>query len=165
MTTVANPADLPLRDIHFPQGVGWWPPAAGWWLLVALLAVSVVLLCWYWRYRARHRIARLTLAAIDRLDADFTATADSDGVIEALSDLLRRASMTQFGRPDSAALTGEAWLRFLDQNLDDAPFSKGAGRCLAVAPYQNPVLREAVDIRVLLTIARRGVRAWRLEKE
>ena len=38
---------LPLRDLHLPEPVGWWPPAPGWWILLllvtTLLAYGLVL--------------------------------------------------------------------------------------------------------------------------
>ena len=27
---------LPLRDLHLPDAIGWWPPAPGWWVLFVL---------------------------------------------------------------------------------------------------------------------------------
>ena len=29
--------ELPLRDIHLPDAVSWWPPAIGWWLLAIII--------------------------------------------------------------------------------------------------------------------------------
>ena len=29
---------LPLRDLHLPAEVGWWPLAPGWWVLIAIVA-------------------------------------------------------------------------------------------------------------------------------
>ncbi len=26
-----EPSELPLRDLHLPDAVGWWPLAPGWW--------------------------------------------------------------------------------------------------------------------------------------
>ncbi len=35
-------SQLPLRDIHLPGSIGWWPPAPGWWLLAGLLLAALV---------------------------------------------------------------------------------------------------------------------------
>ena len=34
---------LPLRDLHLPEAIGWWPLAPGWWVLLAMLVGQVVL--------------------------------------------------------------------------------------------------------------------------
>ena len=31
-----NENALPLRDLHLPDAIGWWPLAPGWWVLIAL---------------------------------------------------------------------------------------------------------------------------------
>ena len=48
-----DPDQIPLRDLHLPEAIGWWPPAPGWWFL-ALLALTglVLLLVKYARRRA-----------------------------------------------------------------------------------------------------------------
>ena len=38
-----DPEQIPLRDLHLPEAIGWWPLAPGWWLLIAL---GVVLLAY-----------------------------------------------------------------------------------------------------------------------
>ena len=30
---------LPLKDLHLPAEIGWWPLAPGWWGVIAVLAV------------------------------------------------------------------------------------------------------------------------------
>ena len=30
---------LPLRDLHLPDAIGWWPLAPGWWGVIAALGV------------------------------------------------------------------------------------------------------------------------------
>ncbi|MGB5726303.1 MAG: DUF4381 domain-containing protein, partial [Thiogranum sp.] len=48
-----NPgSELPLRDIHLPDPLSWWPPAPGWWLLLTLL-VAIALLGGYLLHRYR----------------------------------------------------------------------------------------------------------------
>lgn len=31
--------ELPLRDIHLPETIGWFPPAIGWWLLIIFVPI------------------------------------------------------------------------------------------------------------------------------
>ncbi|MDD4914460.1 MAG: DUF4381 domain-containing protein [Methylococcales bacterium] len=125
---------LPLKDIHLPQSVGWWPLAPGWWALaVLLLLLSVTGLFLYKRLKQQTalRTAGKMLAAIrnDRRD-------DLQTLI-ALSALLRRVAISTASRTDVAALRGSAWLAYLDRPFPDAPFSNGIGHCLADAQYRQ----------------------------
>ena len=56
MNPTIDVSQLPLRDIHLPGSVGWWPPAIGWWLLAALVLVGVALSALPY-YRGRHKRA------------------------------------------------------------------------------------------------------------
>lgn len=133
-----EPASLPLRDIHLPDPISWWPLAPGWWILLLLL-VSVVLLTMYFirRYR-NHKISALYLAnqELERIKTDFNINQDKSNLVKELSELIRRLSISVFPREESAGLTGEEWLRFLDQYSDKNEFDTGIGRVLIEAPYQ-----------------------------
>lgn len=128
---VISPETLPLRDIHLPTAIGWWPPAPGWWLLLGLgvlLLAGVMLLR---RRQRRLRDRRLALAELEEL-----AQGPPDAQAAALSRLLRRAALCHYPPADCAGLCGEAWLEFLDRPFADRPFSQGIGRFLLEAPYR-----------------------------
>lgn len=137
MTTAPDPGSLPLRDIHLPDAVSWWPPAPGWWLLPGLVALLVFAALRRWRRgrvrRAAICHARRELAAIRQA---FRLQPDQARLARALSALLRRLAMSLYGRRDAAALTGEDWLAFLDQKAGGHAFTRGAGRGLIEAPYR-----------------------------
>jgi hypothetical protein len=58
--------------------------------------------------------------------------------------------MSHSSRGQVAGLAGEQWLKFLDGNDPQQPFSKGVGRSLIDAPYR----REAtLDVDALLELA------------
>ena len=134
-----DPASLPLRDIHLPEAVSWWPPAPGWWLLplLAALLALLALICFRRRRGAARRAAvgraRRELA---RIRHEFDQRHDPGGLARALSALLRRLAMSLYSRRDTAALTGEAWLAFLDQAIEGHEFTRGRGRSLIEAPYR-----------------------------
>lgn len=149
-STPLEPKTLPLRDIHLPEAVSWWPPAPGWWLLlglVILLAISVVYL---WRRRTRSRYRRIALREIGEMSdlppAELAA---------ALSQLLRQAALCYFPRHDCAGLCGEEWLAFLDRPFADQPFSQGIGRSLLDAPYRKATLN---DSEALIDLCRRWLK-------
>jgi hypothetical protein len=146
-TPSLTPQALPLRDIHLPAAVGWWPPAPGWWLLLGLGLVLAATVAWLVRCRRRSRDRRLALAELDRL-----AGLPPEQLAAALSELLRRAALCHFPARECAGLCGEAWLAFLDRPFADQPFSHGVGRVLLDAPYRPS---SAVDAQQLLALGRR----------
>jgi len=158
-TPTQAPLDLPLRDIHLPDPVSWWPPAPGWWLLVGLLLLLLVtgaLLLRRWRRRGRLR--RFARRSLERVFAEHRRHGDSQRLLRELSVLLRRIALSYFPRIQVASLSGEAWLGFLDQGLAGSGsaegFRRGPGRVLADGPFSpGPV---AVDPPAL----ERLCRAW-----
>jgi len=126
-----SPEALPLRDIHLPAAIGWWPPAPGWWLLLGLGLLLLAGGLWLRRRHRRLRDRRLALAELEEL-----ARGPSEGEAAALSRLLRRAALCHYPAAECAGLCGEAWLEFLDRPFADRPFSRGIGRFLLEAPYR-----------------------------
>jgi Domain of unknown function (DUF4381) len=139
-----DPLQLPLKDIHLPQALSWWPPAPGWWILLAL--IFCVAASAYWLYQRRQRIKRsavnMARVELDSLQSQYASHQDARQFIADLSILLRRLSISAFPRTETASLTGEAWLQFLDSPLQNTPFTSGAGRILIEAPYR-PDVKEA----------------------
>jgi hypothetical protein len=128
-------AQLPLKDIHSPEAIGWWPPAIGWWLLVVLIALLIVFLYWFYKRLTRKsaiRAAKKNLAIIKENPA-----LDNNQKLRELSILVRRVAISLSPRSEAASLTGQQWLAFLDKSLTGAPFSEGCGQLLADAPYRN----------------------------
>jgi hypothetical protein len=156
---VNQPAPLPLRDIHLPGPVSWWPPAPGWWLLAGLLLALAVLAVWWLRRRRRLRLAAVTLARreLEAIEAAHKAGETPEQIVQRLSVLLRRVCISLFPRDQAAGLTGREWLEFLDQPLQRPAFSEGPGRLLAEAPYRPSV--PAQEIAPLLDLTREWLAA------
>ncbi|MEM8682735.1 MAG: DUF4381 domain-containing protein [Pseudomonadota bacterium] len=38
-----NPTEIPIRDLHLPPEISWWPLAPGWWVILAIVAIVLVL--------------------------------------------------------------------------------------------------------------------------
>ena len=153
-----NPAELPLRDIHLPEAVGWWPPAPGWWLVAVLVAVSAALTVRAWR---RHRAWRRSPAHIaamefERVRADWREHKDTEQLARELSTWLRRAGMSLRSRREVASLTGAEWWRYLDRVAGTGVFGPDGGRLLTEAPYRASA---DVDASRLLTLCERWLRA------
>ena len=152
-----NPQQLlQLRDIHLPGPPAFWPPAPGWWLVAAVL---IALLAWVTtvalrRYRIR-RQRRRVLAALASLEHKLANERTPDALAQ-LSALLRRLALMRFPRRHVAALTGKAWLRFLDESGGNGRFAEGPGRVLATGPYQRS-LPPDLDAARLVALLREWV--------
>lgn len=162
-----------LRDIHLPDGVSWWPPAPGWWVLlvVSLLATLAV---WFFirnKLKAEDHSISHAIRQLDKLVERKDIT--DEQLIRQLSKLLRRASMSLYGRKKIAGLAGEDWLAFLDskwvanrshskkQKNKDASkptaFQRGKGRVLLDQPYKKQTEYERSQLIKL-------VRQWLMEQ-
>ena len=130
-----------LRDIHLPEASFWWPPAPGWWLAALLLAAFAWLAWWLWRRRrARLSLRREALHELERIRAEYAASARHAGdrdaqALRAVASLLRRVLIGYRGRRDSAATTGEDWNRQL-RALAACGFSAEQLELLAHARYR-----------------------------
>ena len=96
----SDPASLPLRDIHLPDPVSWWPLAPGWWALLLLLVIFVLSTTYFIRRYRNHKISALYLAKqeLARIETDFNINQDKSNLIKELSELIRRLSISIFPR-------------------------------------------------------------------
>jgi len=142
-----DPLDLPLRDIHLPEAVGLWPLAYGWWVLLFVLLSLVLLMVFVYYRNMRNRYSAITLAKkeLEKIQDDFSQDNNSEKLVRQVSILIRRLSISIFPRTDVAHLTGENWLKFLDQHVEGELFSGGDGRILIDAPYRREFLSEDVE--------------------
>ncbi len=127
--------DLPLKDIHLPAAIEWWPPALGWWL-VLILGLAVLVGAIWLVHRAMRKTA---LKSAKKLLLALQRNQDLNELqqLTELSMLLRRTSISLYPRSDTASLTGDAWLKFLDRSMQGKPFSEGVGQCLKDAHYRK----------------------------
>ncbi|MDJ0906193.1 MAG: DUF4381 domain-containing protein [Woeseiaceae bacterium] len=134
-----DPKQIPLRDLHLPEAIAWWPLAPGWWVVIALaLVVLGYLIHLYRKHRAGSAARRYALRQLDTLTADFEQHGDAVAFSSNVSELLRRTMLAYAPREEVAGLTGEAWLEWLDRDLDQPRFQGDAGRKLLELPYRRP---------------------------
>lgn len=138
--------DLPLRDIHLPEPIGWWPPAPGWWLLLFGALALVSLAVWLWRRWRRVTVQKLALSELEAIERD---VADAREQMQRLAILLRRVCLSAYPREEVAGLTGAAWLSFLDRQVGGHRFSEGVGRLLLEAPYRREIEADAASLLAL----------------
>jgi hypothetical protein len=130
---------LPLRDLHLPDPVGWWPLAPGWWVIIALAALGLAWLAWRW-YCAWQAEAprRHALRELARIEAAYLEHRNPVELGKALSELLRRGMLAYAPRAEVAGLSGEAWLAWLDEGLSVPWFHTEGGKNLLSLPYRRP---------------------------
>ncbi len=154
-----DPEQIPLRDLHLPEAIGWWPLALGWWLLIALAAVGIVFLIRAWlKVRSRSAARRFALRQLDAIVSQYEERKNPVEFGADLSELLRRTMLAYAPRLNVAGLTGEAWLQWLDSGLAQPVFSDGPGRQLLELPYRRPDAEIAVaDLDQLVAAVRHRV--------
>ncbi len=147
---------LPLRDLHLPDAVGWWPLAPGWWVLITILVVVSGLLIRAWlRRRARSAARRRALRQLEESRSAYAYHGNPVVLGTEVSELLRRTMLAYAPRSEVAGLTGDAWLAWLDRDLDQPRFREGPGRNLLELPYRNPETpADDVDVDGMLAAVR-----------
>jgi hypothetical protein len=151
---------LPLRDLHLPEPIGWWPLAPGWWLVLALLVATLVYLAWRW-YRAWKFNAprRFALRELMRIEAEYLEHRDPVVLGKQLSELLRRGMLAYAPREEVAGLTGEGWLDWLDSGMPVPYFHTEGGKSLLTLPYRDPQGDFSdIDVGALLAAVRMRLR-------
>jgi hypothetical protein len=126
---------LPLRDIHLPEPVSWWPPAPGWWLLLIAGVIIIAGLLVFSRIRNSRALKRTVVAELSTVRERYDDNHDPVELVKSLSTLMRRASISFYPRSTAASLTGNDWLKYLDSRSQRKDFEQGSGRILASAPY------------------------------
>ena len=127
---------LELRDIHLPDASLWWPIAPGWWfslLLIVLLTILLPrLLSWY-----RHKpLRRLSLEELARIRKAHKQGQSEKAVLNEVTSLLRRVTISYYGRNAAAAATGADWLRQLQRLSPQTGFSEQQLELLVRGRYQ-----------------------------
>jgi len=149
-----NPGDPldTLKPLRPPPAIDGWPPAPGWWLLALVAGLTLLALAWFllhrWRRRAYLRRARQELAGLRQRLAD-----DPAALTAACNALLKRVALVRYPRRQTAALAGDAWIRFLNATAPGDPFPADGGR-LPYAP--TPA---AADAAAFCAAAERWLRA------
>ena len=145
---------LPLKDIHLPVAIGWWPPAPGWWFALVFLVLLLALLVYSYKRLTRKtavKSAKKILKTIRQQSENNSKT------LTDLSALLRRVAISTDARNEVASLQGQAWLSYLDRSLPGQPFTQGVGRCLADAHFR-PAMSDDIDFEALFTLCERWLK-------
>lgn len=147
--------NLPLRDIHLPDSISWWPLAPAWWITFGVVLLLICIALIFIKRCLRPSLKRQAIKTLDIIEKAFQETENGAQCLSELSVFLRRVVISQNPLQNCAGLTGNAWLQFLDQPLGKPEFSQGIGQILLNGPYQFQVERE--DAFQLIQLCRKWV--------
>lgn len=151
-----EPALAALQELPLPTPVPYTPQTVGWWMVGALLLI--VLLYAAWRWHKRRLAKRYRVEALRELDEIEQALKLQATAASRLPPLIKRVAMISAPRADTAALSGDSWLHWLDRTLPQAGFLDTPGRLLPQLAYGAPQNVDPQALQALLKLTRRWIR-------
>jgi hypothetical protein len=147
-------------EIVAPEPIVYKPQTSGWFIVGALLLGVVgwraVRAMRRYRRNAYRRTALRELSElIDR------STKDREAALGSLPALLKRCALSAFPRDQVAGLSGEDWLRFLDQTAPGA-FNQAARVALTTVVNEGPGALENDHTSPLFQATQRWIRGHRV---
>lgn len=152
---------LQLRDIQPPPEPAWWLIAPGYFAITAFL-IGLFIIAWLLRRRQRNdRLAKLASLELQSIRAEYRQNHDVNLLAIKVSQWLKQVAMLAFPGSQLQSVTGEPWLKFLDQSLGhnmgqnmsqdqgESHFSRGCGRIFGAGVYQSSVDLDADRIFAL----------------
>jgi LPXTG-motif cell wall-anchored protein len=137
-----------LRDIVVPEAISYIPQTTAWYVVfgvfLVLLAGGGVFLV---RRERRNRYRKLALHQLADIEAR--------GALCELPALVKQTALSFASRDEVASLSGDDWLRFLDETYHGDAFTHGPGRQLPVLAYGRPNTDEVDE---LVTLVRQWIR-------
>ena len=89
---------LPLKDIHLPDAVFWWPPAIGWWLLTTLSLLVLATMVGCHIFRKKRKTRQHLLSELSQIRISLELTGNTHQCARDLSKLLKQLAL--HFRPD-----------------------------------------------------------------
>jgi len=126
-----------IDEISLPDAISWWPSAPGWKILAIAIGFWLLLqavrgMKRWWKNRYRRQALR------ELLQLQKEAGEQWHKVVAALPFYLKATALQAYPRRDVAALSGRAWLLFLDTHCPAVSFSGDMGEALLAVSYLPP---------------------------
>lgn len=133
-----NPALQQLKDIHLPPAIHRWPVAPGWIILYVLAIALIIYLVIYWYHRKKRRYTvNFAMQRLSQLKGLMSDNPQNINVAAEISTLIRRTALYYYHRDVIAGLSGQNWLRFLNESGHTTEFTAETGQLLVDAPYRK----------------------------
>ena len=128
---------LPLRDIHLPVPVGFWPLAEGWWVVIGILGLLLLTGAYVLYRHSQPTALKQALVALDEILDNRSLAVESQN--QSISLLLKQLAVTLYGREQVAPLMGPAWVTWVEGKIGTHPLSSQMKRFLALGAYSRTV--------------------------
>jgi hypothetical protein len=135
-----------LRDIQPPTEPDWWLIAPVYLLMIAIVIALSGIGWWLLQQRQANRLTRLAEDELQAIQSDYSRCKDARRLAVKTSRWLKQVALLAFPERHLQAMSGNAWLHFLDQSLGETGFSQGSGRVFGSAVYQSQVELDAEQI-------------------
>lgn len=127
-----------LRDIHYPEPIGWWPWPLSWYLILAVLLLTI-LTAYLFIVVYKGRVLRRTKKQIKQAYGSFLQHQDRRLLAAEINVALRGYVLYYFPATLVASMTGMQWIKFLNEVVKQPVFAVTDDEPLAQGPY-NPNL-------------------------
>jgi len=139
---------LPIADIHLPVSVSPWPLAIGWWLLLTLIIALFIGSAYALkRYQKKWRYRRAALGLLKQQYQQWQEHGEDLSCASAMIAIIKRTAITAYSE-DSAALFGQAWVDFLNQQTTKTYFSDSLAQWMSEQQYQARNAQSASDKQI-----------------
>lgn len=146
-----------LQELPLPAPVSYAPQTVGWLILAGVLLLLALWGAWRWRKRVlANRYREEAMAELDLIEQALQLNDASSAA--RLPTLIKRVALTAAPRADIAALSGDAWMQWLERTLPAAGFLGAPGRLLPQLAYGSMPAADNTELRALLALTRRWIR-------
>lgn len=128
--------ELPLKDIHLPDPVSWWPPAPGWWILLTLLILLIYFSPRLIKKIKQKPLNKQAIIELKNIETNYKQQKDKTRLAQDVSALLRRICMSYLSRQQVASTLGNEWIEQVNSVSEKNIFSDELSDVLLKAPYQ-----------------------------
>lgn len=152
---MASIADL--KDIPAPPPVSYMPQTAGWWVVAAIIVLALATWAFLkWRRWRRNRYRREAQAELLSIEHAFADPVQRRAALAAIPALVKRTVLAWAPRGSVGALSGDAWLRYLDGTYANGGFEQGPGRALGTLAYGDAVIGNE-ELTALMALLRQWI--------